>query len=127
MGSGIVSVALSALLLAPRASAPPALPTGPIQCVMTSQASCSDPESICIGGPVRGGVRITFDFRRQRFQSIWGSGRITQFSRQPDGWLSAILASPPVSGEFRFAPDFRSGAQGDGRSGWHYRCSSVRG
>ena len=93
-----------------------------LECVRTSSGAC-DEENVCITNVLSDRFTIVFDFGRQRFQSTWGRGRITQSWDLPDGTHGVLVSAPPASGEMIFSADYRSGGQRKGGSVTGYTCN----
>jgi hypothetical protein len=89
--------------------------------VLAAVSGCAG--NVCISDPVRGGNPVTFDFRRGRYWSDWGSGRITQVWDAPDGTHNVIVSSPPAGATLSFAADWTTATKANGTGGVRqYRC-----
>jgi hypothetical protein len=87
-------------------NAPPIL-----RCRLIARQGCVD--NVCIGDAIKSDFVIRFDFKRKRYGSAWGRGRITQMWDQ-NGSHWALLSSPPALATMSFSADWRTAKIDDG-------------
>jgi len=115
---GVVLGALSPMWLTAGVTEPEA-----VRCFQSSQTGCSD--GACIISRVESDFAITFDFKMQKYQSDWGSGKIRQIWDVDDGTHKVIVASPPAGAELTFSADWTSSFSSIGSSIVRYRCEQI--
>ena len=93
-----------------------------VRCKGFSSIGCGS-DGVCIADAVRDRFPITFDLKANRYSSARGNGRITQQWDMDDGRHAISVSSPPASGEFVFAKDWRTASAGGSIT---YACEMLK-
>jgi hypothetical protein len=117
-----VGVVVMAVAPTPAYAAPPQM----VRCELNSMTGCGA-DNVCLIDLVRNDFPISFHLKRGRYDSAWGSGRITQAWDSPDGSHNVIVSSPPAVAQLAFSRDWTSAQQerGGAGSGLSYKCKPL--